>query len=724
MEKHISVCPYCGSGCKLNLLVENDKVVGAEPLNGVTNQGELCLKGYYGWDFINDTKILTPRLRQPMIRRTRQSEFESVSWDEAIAFTAKKLGDIKAKHGADSIMLTGSSRGTGNESNYVAQKFARAVIGTNNIDCCARVCHGPSVAGLMVTLGNGAMSNSICEIEDTDCILCFGYNAADSHPIVARRILKAKAKGAKIITCDPRFIETARISDQWLALKNGSNMALVNAFANVLITEGLYDREYVENYTEGFEEYKATVAKYTPEYVEDITGLKAADIRKAMRTYAAAKSATILWGMGVTQWGQAVDVVKGLSGLALLTGNLGRPNVGVGPVRGQNNVQGACDMGALPNVFPGYEYVTDPAARAKFAKAWGVPSLPDKIGMSITDVPHAAEEGKLKAMYIFGEDPAQTEPDLESVRKGFAALDFIVVQDIFMTKTAMYADVILPATSWGEHDGVFSSADRGFQRFYKAVNAKGDVKHDWEIYGLLATAMGYPMKYESTDEIWAELISLCDLYTGATYERLSGLGYIQWPCTDVTKPGTQYLYEGNKFQTASGKGLLFASEWRPPLEKVDAEYPLGLCTVREVGHYSCRSMTGNCAALTALADEPGYVTMNPVDAAKLGIKDEQLVWVASRRGKVISRAKVTERTNLGMVYMTYQWWIGACNELTVHHVDPISLTPEYKFAAVRVEAIADQPWAEQHVRQDYTGLKKRLAKAANPVAVAKALLPA
>ncbi|KIZ43177.1 MULTISPECIES: formate dehydrogenase subunit alpha [Rhodopseudomonas] len=724
MEKFISVCPYCGSGCKLNLLVENDKVVGAEPLDGVTNQGELCLKGYYGWDFINDTKILTPRLRQPMIRRSRDAELEPVSWDEAIAYTAKRLGDIKKKHGPDSIMLTGSSRGTGNESNYIAQKFARAVIGTNNIDCCARVCHGPSVSGLMVTLGNGAMSNSICEIEDTDCILCFGYNAADSHPIVARRIIKAKEKGAKIITCDPRFIETARISDMWLGMKNGSNMALVNAFANVLITENLYDKDYVANFTEGFDEYKKTVEKYTPEYVEDITGIKASEIRKAMRMYAAAKSATILWGMGVTQWGQGVDVVKGLSGLALLTGNLGRPNVGVGPVRGQNNVQGACDMGVLPNVFPGYEYVTDPAARAKFAKAWGVPSLPDKIGMSLTDVPHAAEDGKLKAMYIFGEDPAQTEPDLDAVRKGFAALDFIIVQDIFMTKTAMYADVILPATSWGEHDGVFTSADRGFQRFYTAVSAKGDVKHDWEIYSLLATAMGYPMKYNSAEQVWTEMISLCDLYTGATYERLSGLGYIQWPCLDEKSPGTKYLYEGNKFQTKSGKGLLFASEWRPPLEKVDAEFPLGLCTVREVGHYSCRSMTGNCAALTALADEPGYVTINPADAKKLGIKDDQLVYVVSRRGKIISRAKLTDRTNLGMVYMTYQWWIGACNELTVHHVDPIAKTPEYKFAAVRVEAIADQVWAESKVQQDYTGLKQRLAAAASPADASKVVQPA
>jgi len=717
MQKFMSVCPYCGSGCKLNLLTENGKVVGAEPLNGVTNEGELCLKGYYGWDFINDTKILTPRLKHPMLRRRRDAEFEVVSWEEAIAFAASRLAAIKAKYGPDSIMLTGSSRGTGNESNYVMQKFARAVIGTNNIDCCARVCHGPSVAGLMVTLGNGAMSNSICEIEDTKCLLVFGYNAADSHPIVARRIIKAKEKGAKIIVCDPRHVETARIADLWMPLKNGSNMALVNAFAHVLIEEGLYNKDYVANYTEGFEAYRAIVARYTPEYAETITGLPAAQIREAMRIYAAAPSATILWGMGVTQWGQAVDVVKGLSGLALLTGNLGRPNVGVGPVRGQNNVQGACDMGALPNVFPGYDYVTDPVARGRFANAWNVPSLPDQIGLSITDVPHKVEEGKLKAFYIFGEDPAQTEPDLNLVRKAFEALELIIVQDIFMTKTAMFADVILPATSWGEHDGVFTSADRGFQRFTKAVDAKGDVKHDWDIISLMATALGYPMKYSNTAEIWNELRELCPLYYGATYEKLEGLGYVQWPCTDIASPGTEYLYKGNKFQTANGKGLLFAAEWRPPMEATDAEYPLGLCTVREVGHYSCRSMTGNCIALQTLADEPGYVTIHPKDARALRIKDQQLVWIASRRGKVMARAGVTERVNAGAVYMTYQWWIGACNELTIHHVDPISKTPEYKYCAVRVEPIADQTWAENYVQQQYAKLKSDLANVGGKVLV-------
>jgi len=715
MEKHISVCPYCGSGCKLALHVENDRIVGAEPLDGVTNQGELCLKGWYGWDFVNDTKILTPRLKTPLIRRARDQEFEACSWDEAIAFASSRLAEIKAKHGPDSIMLTGSSRGTGNESNYVAQKFARAVIGTNNIDCCARVCHGPSVAGLMVTLGNGAMSNSICEIEDTDCIMCFGYNAADSHPIVARRIVKAKEKGAQIIVVDPRYIETARIADQWLAINNGCNMALVNAFANVLITEELYDKDYVTNFTEGFEDYKKLVEKYTPEFVEDITGLKAEEIRKAMRTYAKAKTATILWGMGVTQWGQAVDVVKGLSGLALLTGNLGKPNVGVGPVRGQNNVQGACDMGVLPNLFPGYQEVTDPNVRAKFAEAWGIDPaiMDDKVGTRITEVPHKALSGEIKAYYIMGEDPLQTEADLGLVRKGIEALDFVVVQDIFMTKTAEIADVLLPATSWGEHGGVFTCADRGFQRFEKAIPAPGNVKRDWEIISLLASEMGYPMHYDDNQQIWDEMRELCPLFYGVTYEKMGDMNHVQWPCPTLEHPGTPWLYKGNRFDTPSGKGQLFAAPWRAPAETPDADYPLVLCTVREVGHYSCRSMTGNCAALQSLADEPGRVQISRADADRLGIADRQLVWVSSRRGKVITRADISDRINHGAVYMTYQWWVGACNELTQDNLDPVSKTPETKYCAVKIEAIKDQLWAEQFAWRAYSDMKARLKAAVN-----------
>ncbi len=594
MKKVITVCPYCGAGCKMNLVVDNGKIIRAEAANGVTNQGELCLKGYYGWDFLNDTKLLTPRLTQPLIRRQKGGKFEAVSWDEAIRYTAQRLKQIKEKHGPRAIMTTGSSRGTGNETNYVMQKFARAVIGTNNVDCCARVCHGPSVAGLQATLGNGAMSNSIGDIENSKCLLVIGYNCADSHPIVARRVIKAKEKGAQIIVCDPRRIETARIADQHLQIKNGCNMALVNAFAHVLIEENLYDHDYVAKYTEGFEEYRKNVADYSPEAVAELTGVSAQQIRQAMRTYAAAPSATIMWGMGVTQFGQAVDVVKGIASLALLTGNLGRANVGVGPVRGQNNVQGACDMGVLPNEFPGYQSVTDATIRAKFADAWGIDvnQMDAEIGYRITEVPHLALEGKIKAYYIMGEDPLQTEADLSLVRQGFEAMEFVVVQDIFMTKTAEQADVILPATSWGEHGGVFSCADRGFQRFEQAIEPKYNVKRDWEIISLLATEMGYPMHYRDNQQIWDEMRSLCPLFYGATYEKMGEMGHVQWPCTTPDSPGTPFLYADNHFDTPTGKGQLFAAPWRAPAEVPDDDYPLVLCTVREVGHYSCRSMTG------------------------------------------------------------------------------------------------------------------------------------
>ncbi|HEJ7945974.1 TPA: formate dehydrogenase subunit alpha [Serratia liquefaciens] len=717
MKKITTVCPYCGAGCKMKLVVDNGKIIRAEAADGVTNQGELCLKGYYGWDFLNDTKLLTPRLSQPLIRRQKGGKFEAVSWDEAISYTAQRLQQIKEQHGASAIMHTGSSRGTGNETNYVMQKFARAVIGTNNVDCCARVCHGPSVAGLQATLGNGAMSNSIGDIENSKCLLIIGYNCADSHPIVARRVLKAKEKGAQIVVCDPRRIETARIADQHLQIKNGCNMALVNAFAYVLIEENLYDRDYVAKYTEGFEAYRQQLADYAPEAVEHLTGVTAQQIRQAMRTYASAPSATIMWGMGVTQFGQAVDVVKGLASLALLTGNLGRANVGVGPVRGQNNVQGACDMGVLPNEFPGYQAVTDAAVRAKFAAAWGIDAtkMDPNVGYRITEIPHLVHEGKVKAYYIMGEDPLQTEADLSLVRSAFEALEFVVVQDIFMTKTAEQADVILPATSWGEHGGVFSCADRGFQRFEKAIEPQYNVKRDWEIISLLASEMGYAMHYEDNQQIWDEMRELCPLFYGATYEKMGELGHVQWPCTSLESQGTPYLYQGNQFTTPSGKGQLFATTWRAPAEIPDADYPLVLCTVREVGHYSCRSMTGNCAALQTLADEPGFVQINPQDAAALGIADQQLVWVASRRGKVISRANYNERINLGAVYMTYQWWIGACNELTQENLDPISKTPETKYCAVKLAAITDQHWAENYAQQSYSDMKARLRRAAEDV---------
>ncbi len=718
MKKALVVCPYCASGCKIEFTVENNKIIKAEGANGFTNQGELCLKGYYGWEFLNDTRRLTPRLTQPLVRYKRGEPFTAVSWEEAIRFASSKLMEIREKYGPDSIFVSGCARGPGNEANYVAQKFARAAVGTNNVDCCARVCHGPSVTALERTLGSGAMSNSIVEIEDTKCIMIFGYNPADSHPIVARRIIKAKQKGAKIIVCDPRVIESARIADIHLQMKNGSNMALVNAMLNVIITENLYNREYVGKYSEGFDAMWEVVSKYTPENTADITGLDPQMVREAARMYATSSGSVILWGMGVTQWGQGVETCMGLSNMAVITGNLGRPNVGVGPVRGQNNVQGACDMGALPGQFPGYQSVEDPEIRAKFEKAWGVEKLPGKKGIPITEVGHNIEEGKIRAVYLFGEDPFQTEPDLAAVRRAYAKLDLFIAQDIFMTKSVAEADVVFPATSWGEHEGVYSAADRGFQRFYKAIEPKGDVKPDWEIHSLMATAMGYPMKYNNTQEIWDELRELCPLYYGATYDKMAGFGYVSWPCRTLDDPGELWMYKDNKFATPNGKAQLVASEWRPPVDQIDENFPLILSTVREVGHYSCRSMTGNCPALATLADEPGFAQMNPVDAKELGIKDQQLIWVEGRRGRVITRAMVTERVNRGAIYMTYQWWIGACNELTIEHLDPYSKTPEYKYSAVRVVPIEDQKWAEQYLVEEYDKLKQRLAETADNVVAA------
>ena len=564
------------------------------------------------------------------------------------------------------------------------------------------------------------MSNSIVEIEDTKCLFIFGWNPADSHPIIARRVVKAKEKGATIIVCDPRKIETARIADLHVPLKNGSNVAFVNALMNVIINEGLADREFIERYTTGFEELKAIVDNYPPEAVTEITGIDAETIRKTARMYATApEGAGIYWGMGVCQFYQGVETVRALTSMALITGNIGKPHTGVAPVRGQNNVQGACDMGALPNVFVGYQSVTDPAMREKFARAWGVPveKMSPKVGHFLSEVATSASAGRLKAFYCMGEDPLQTEPDLSGVRSGFSKLDLLIVQDCFMTKTAAVADVIFPTTTWGEHEGVYSAADRGFQRFYKAVEPQGDVKVDWDIICRLSTAMGYPMRYNNTREIWNELISLSPKYAEATYEKLDangGLGYIQWPCTKDAPNGTQVLYaqpDGSiKFETADGLGHLFTVEWVPPVEKISSEFPLVLSTVREVGHYSCRSMTGNCKALAALADEPGFVQMNDKDAEALGIRDHELVWVQSHHSKVITRAQISPRTNKGAVYMTYQWWIGACNELVGEVLSPITKTPEYKYVPVRVEKIEDQVWAESHVVQVYSELKQRLRK--------------
>ena len=559
------------------------------------------------------------------------------------------------------------------------------------------------------------MSVSIPSLEDAKCIFLFGYNPSASHPIVSRRIVRAKEKGAKIIVADPRVIETARIADIYMQINNGCNIAFLNAFANAIVTENLHDKEFIAEHTNGFDEWWETIKDYTPESVQHITGIDPETMREAARMYATAESAVLGWGMGVAQQKQNVLTVHTLAAIACITHQIGKPNAGLAPVRGQNNVQGSCDMGMLPNFFPGYQKVTDPAMREKFAKAWGVPveKLSDHEGYKLTDVGHNAEEGKVHAFYNFGEDPLQTEPDAQDLKRQLQGLDLLICQDIFMTQTCMIADVIFPGTSWGEHDGVFSASDRTFQRFTAAVPPKGECKHDWQIFSELSTRMGYPMHYEDTQEIWDEMRSLCPTFYGATYEKMAGVGHAQWPIPTIEHPGTPIMYLGGKFTTPDNRANLMAHDWEPPTELPDEEYPLILCTVREVGHYSCRSMTGNCRALSLLAEEPGEIHIHPDDAKARGIYHGELVRAFSRRGEAMSRAVVDERINKGTVYMTYQWWIGKCNNLTLHAVDPRSHTPEDKFSACQVEAIEDQVWAEQHMQELYTQLKNDLADLAS-----------
>lgn len=552
------------------------------------------------------------------------------------------------------------------------------------------------------------------EIEDAELIFNFGYNGADSHPIVQRRIVKAKQKGATIICADPRVTEAARIADIHLQLKGGTNIVLVNAMCNVIYNEGLTDDNFIKNMTNDYDSFVEIIKKYTPEYAEPICKVPAELIRKAARTYAKAKTAMILYGMGVCQFGQAVDVVKALGSLALMTGNYGKPASGIGPVRGQNNVQGACDMGALPNVYPGYQNVTVPEIQAKFEKAWGV-KLSNKVGIPLTHVPQRVLEEKdpnkqIHAYYIFGEDPAQSDPDVGEVRESLEKIDFVVMQDIFMNKTGEYADVILPSTAWNEHDGCYTCCDRGFQRIRKVVEPPEGVKTDWEIICEISTAMGYKMKYKNVEEIWNELIDLCPSFAGATYEKMEKLGCIQWPCRskEMSDIGTPYLHKG-KFSNPDGKGKFYTTEWRPPKELENEEYPLSFSTVREVGHYSVRTMTGNCRTLRNLEDEPGWIQMNPADCEKLHIKHGDLVKVINKRGWCITRCNATERVAKGATYMTYQWWIGCCNELTIGaNLDPVSNTPEYKYCNCRVEKLDDQKKAWDYVNNEYQSLRQRM----------------
>jgi len=665
-----TVCPYCGAGCRLYLQILDQEIIGVLPVKShAVSQGKLCIKGWNAQEFVPHKD----RLLKPLIKRN--GRFEEASWDEALEIVAKRLKDYPP----EAVAVLSSAKCT-NEENFLMQKFARVVLGTNNVDHCARLCHASTVVGLVKSFGSGAMTNSIPELENSKCILVIGSNTAEQHPLVARYIMRAKEKGATLIVADPRKITLTHFADFHLPQRPGTDVALLNGLMNVIISEGLENKDFIAERTENFEALKDMVKKYTPDKVERITGVPKDKLIQAARAYAKSPASAIVYSMGITQHTTGVDNVVSCANLAMLTGNIGKPGTGVNPLRGQVNVQGACDLGALPNVYSGYQSVADENIRKKFEDAWHV-KLPPKPGLTVVEMMKEAEKGNLKALYIMGENPMVSDPDIGHVKKGLENLDFLVVQDIFMSETAALADIVLPAAAYAERDGTMTSTDRRVQLLNKAIEPAGESKPDWLIICELAKKMGSrEFDYSSTSDIMDEMARLTPLYGGMSYERLR-VRELQWPCPTKDHPGTPILHK-EKF--TRGKGQFLPIEFKEPAELPDEDYPFILTTGRTIFHFHTGTMSRRVSALNREVPT-GYVEINSKDAEKIGIKDGNVVSITTRRGTIQIKTKITPRVNEGVVFIPFHFAECAANILTNPALDPTAKIPEFKVCACRVE---------------------------------------
>ena len=675
-QKIPTTCPHCGTGCQMNLLVKNNRLVGVEPLDGPANKNLLCVKGKFAsYKFVGSGD----RLTEPLIKRN--GIFEPASWEEALTLVSSKFNEIKADNGPDALAGFSCSRAT-NEDNYVFQKMVRAAFGTNNVDNCARVCHSASVHGLAQTLGSGAMTNPIADItEDVDMILLVGSNPEEAHPVIGAQIRQAIQRGTQVVVVDPRKINLVKDSALHLQVQAGTSVAFANGMMHVILKEGLADRHFIEERTEGFLDLEKMVADYTPEKVAEICHIHPEDLIQAARMYAKAEKAPIIYCLGVTEHSTGTEGVMSMSNLAMLVGKVGKPGCGVNPLRGQNNVQGACDMGCMPYDFPGYQKVNNPEVIDKFEKAWHVP-LNRNTGLTSTKVLPAATAGNVKGLYIFGEDPIVTDPDTGHVRQALESLDFLVVQELFMTETAAYADVVLPGISYAEKDGTFTNTERRVQRVRKAVEPRGQAREDYEIFCEVMTRMGYPCAYESAKEIMKEISAVTPSFGGINYERLEKES-LQWPCRSLTDPGTPIMHVGS---FARGKGLFKAIPYKQAQELPDEEYPYLMSTGRMLYHYNTRAMTGRTEGINQIANH-SYIEINAVDAQALGIQEGDKVEVHSRRGKIETYAAVGNRVFPQEVFMTFHFPDGNVNEITNAVFDDIATIPEYKVCAVAIKPV-------------------------------------
>ena len=696
-KKVDSVCPYCGVGCQLTYNVKDNKIMYVEGRDGPSNHKRLCVKGRYGFDYANHPQ----RLTVPLIRRTDAPKigeavmdpnnvmdvFREATWEEALSLVASRFTEIRDTHGKKSLAGFGSAKGS-NEEAYLFQKLVRTAFGSNNVDHCTRLCHASSVAALLEGIGSGAVSNPVMDVTKAEVVIVIGANPTVNHPVAASWIKNAVNNGTKLIVMDPRRSDMARMAHRFLQFKADTDVALLNAFMHVIVHENLVDEAFIASRTIGYDELKKNVEGYSPEVMAPICGIDAETIRYVARLYATSKGSMILWGMGISQHVHGTDNARCLIALALMTGQIGKPGSGLHPLRGQNNVQGASDAGLIPMMYPDYQRVDNPAAKAKFEKLWGMP-LDGTPGLTVVEVMHAIDQGTVRGMYIMGENPAMSDPDANHARHALAALDFFVVQDIFLTETAYLADVILPASAFAEKTGSFTNTDRLVQIGRQALNPPGDAKQDLWIIQQIGTRMGLKWDYQHVSEVFDEMRHSMPSIGGMTWDRLTREDSITYPCEKEGDPGQSVVFV-QSFPTATGRARFVPADIIPANERPDAEYPNVLITGRQLEHWHTGSMTRRSGVLDALEPDP-VALVHPLDLAAIGGAPGDIITLQSRRGQVSLYARADDSSPRGAVFVPFCYYEAAINKLTNSALDPFGKIPEFKYCAIRITLGGEDP---------------------------------
>ncbi len=695
-----SVCPYCGVGCQLTYNVKDNKIISVEGRDGPSNHSRLCVKGRYGFDYAHHPQ----RLTVPLVRRSDAPKradvemdpdrvmdlFREASWEEALELAGGKLRAIRDQHGPQALAGFGSAKGS-NEEAYLFQKLVRTGFGSNNVDHCTRLCHASSVVALLEGIGSGAVSNPVMDVTQAEVVVVIGANPTVNHPVAATWIKNAMRNGTKLVVCDPRKSELARLADHYLQFKPDTDVAMLNAMMHVIVTEGLVNQEFIASRTIGYEDLRKNVEGYSPEAMAPICGVDAQTLREVARLYATSKGSMILWGMGVSQHIHGTDNARCLIALALMTGQIGRPGTGLHPLRGQNNVQGASDAGLIPMMYPDYQRVDEPRARARFEQAWGMApgSLDGKPGLTVVEVMHAIKAGTVRGMYVMGENPAMSDPDANHARESLAALEHLVVQDIFLTETAYLADVILPASAFAEKTGSFTNTDRLVQMGRQAIDPPGQARQDLWIIQEIARRMDLDWNYKHVSEVFDEMRHTMPSIAGITWERLEREHAVTYPCKQEGDPGQSVVFVED-FPREGGRGRFVPADIIPADERPDADYPMVLITGRQLEHWHTGSMTRRATLLDAIEPDP-VALIHPLDLAAMSVEPGGVVTVQSRRGSVCLYARADDSSPRGAVFVPFCYYEAAANKLTNAALDPFAKIPEFKYCAVRVTPGGEEP---------------------------------